>query len=142
MMWLWKEPFYQRTATVLFIIMFLSCWLEVDLNVISSCSGCVIFPARLPITIQMAMFIITLLYIVIDSVLFELYWWLQNQVWNNKSGIRSFSNCCHVICDTIKGNESLVENCNFYYLTPLSQNFKLLHFDANPHTIGYLVTEL
>ena len=35
-------------------------------------------------------------------------------------------------CDTIKGNESLVENFNFYFLTPLSQNFKMLHFDANP----------
>ena len=44
------------------------------------------------------------------------------------------------ICDTIKGNESLVEN--FYFLTPLSQNFKMLHFDANPIKIGYLVTEL
>ena len=46
------------------------------------------------------------------------------------------------ICDMIKGNESLVENFNFYFLTPLSKNFKLLHFDANPITIGYLVTEL
>ena len=34
------------------------------------------------------------------------------------------------ICDMIKGNESLVENVNF--LTPLSHNFKMLHFDANP----------
>ena len=32
----------------------------------------------------------------------------------------------------IKGNESLVENFNFYFLTPLSQNLKMLHFDANP----------
>ena len=46
------------------------------------------------------------------------------------------------ICDTIKGNESLVENVNFYFLTPLSQKFKMLHFDANPITIGYRVTEL
>ena len=47
------------------------------------------------------------------------------------------------ICDTIKGNESLVENVNSYsFLTPLSHNFKLLHFDANPITIEYLVTEL
>ena len=45
-------------------------------------------------------------------------------------------------CDTIKGNESLVENFNFNFLTPLSQNFKRLHFDTNPMTIGYLVTEL
>ena len=45
-------------------------------------------------------------------------------------------------CDTIKGNESLVENVNFYFLTPLSRNFKMLHVDANPMTIGYLVTEL
>ena len=42
----------------------------------------------------------------------------------------------------IKGNESLVENFNFYFLTPLSQNFKMLHFDAIPITIGCLVTEL
>ena len=42
----------------------------------------------------------------------------------------------------IKGNESLVENVNLYFLTPLSQNLKMLHFDANPVTIGYLVTEL
>ena len=42
----------------------------------------------------------------------------------------------------IKGNESLVENSNFYLLAPLSQNFKMLHFDANPITIGYLVAEL
>ena len=46
------------------------------------------------------------------------------------------------ICDTIKGNESLVENFNFYFLTPLSQNLKMLHFDANTITIGHLVTEL
>ena len=46
------------------------------------------------------------------------------------------------ICDTIEGNESLVENFNFNFLTPLSKNFKMLHFDANPVTIGYLVTEL
>ena len=42
----------------------------------------------------------------------------------------------------IKGNESLVENVNFYFLAPLSQNFTMLQFDANPITIGYLVTEL
>ena len=35
--------------------------------------------------------------------------------------------------DMIKGNESLVENFNFYLLTPLSHNFKMLHFDAKPH---------
>ena len=46
------------------------------------------------------------------------------------------------ICDTIEGNESLVENFNFYFLTPLSKNLKMLHFDANPLTIGYLLTEL
>ena len=45
-------------------------------------------------------------------------------------------------CDMIKGNESLVENVNVYFLTPLSYNFEMLHFDANPITIGYLVTEL
>ena len=41
----------------------------------------------------------------------------------------------------IKGNESLVENVNFNFLTPLSHNFKMLHFDAKPIQIGYLVTE-
>ena len=45
-------------------------------------------------------------------------------------------------CDIIKGNESLVKNFNFHFLAPLSHNFKTLHFDANPITIGYLVTEL
>ena len=46
------------------------------------------------------------------------------------------------ICDTIKGNESLVENFNFNFLTPLSENLEMLHFNANPGTTGYLVTEL
>ena len=46
------------------------------------------------------------------------------------------------ICDMIKGNVSLVENSNFYFLTPLSQNIKMPHVDVNPITIGYLVTEL
>ena len=46
------------------------------------------------------------------------------------------------ICDMIKGNESLVENVNFYFLTQTSQNFKMLYFDANPMTIGHLVNEL
>ena len=46
------------------------------------------------------------------------------------------------ICDMVKGNESLVENFNFYFLTPLSHNFKMLNFDAHLITIGYLVTEL
>ena len=44
-------------------------------------------------------------------------------------------------CDTIKGNESLVENINFYFLAPLSQYFNMLHFDPNPITIRHLVTE-
>ena len=52
-----------------------------------------------------------------------------------------------LICDMIKGNESFVEIFNFYFLTPLSHYFKMLqfdakHFDANPNTIRYLVTEL
>ena len=39
-----------------------------------------------------------------------------------------------VICDMIKGNESLVENFKFSFLTPLS------HFDANNNWIpGYRV---
>ena len=48
----------------------------------------------------------------------------------------------NAICDMIKGNESLVENFNLYFLTPLSHTLKMLHFDANPITISYLVTEL
>ena len=48
-----------------------------------------------------------------------------------------------VICDMIKGNESLVETkMSISIFLHLSQNFKMLHFDANPITIGYLVTEL
>ena len=31
---------------------------------------------------------------------------------------------------------------NYHFLTPLSHNVKMLHFDANPITIGYLVAEL
>ena len=46
------------------------------------------------------------------------------------------------ICDMIKGNESLVENFNSYFLPLLSFNFKMLHFDPILITIGYLVTEL
>ena len=46
------------------------------------------------------------------------------------------------ICDMIKGNESLVENVNSYFLAPLSHNFNMLHFDPNPIPIGYLVAEL
>ena len=46
------------------------------------------------------------------------------------------------ICDMIKRNESLVENLNCYFLTPLSYNLNMLHFEPNPITIGYLVTEL
>ena len=47
-----------------------------------------------------------------------------------------------LICDMIKGNESLVENFNSYFLAPFSYNFNMLHFDPNLITIGYLVTEL
>ena len=46
-----------------------------------------------------------------------------------------------LICDMITGNESLFENLNFYFLTPLSHNFKMLHCDTNPIMIGYLVTD-
>ena len=42
----------------------------------------------------------------------------------------------------IKGNESLGVNFNFNFLTPLYNNYEMLDFDANPITIGYLVTEL
>ena len=38
----------------------------------------------------------------------------------------------------IKGNKSLVEDFNSYFLTPLSQNFIILKFDAKPITIGYM----
>ena len=48
--------------------------------------------------------------------------------------------CLFCICDMIKGNESLVENFNFLAL--LSHNFSMLHFDANPITMGYMLTEL
>ena len=44
--------------------------------------------------------------------------------------------------DMIKGNGSLVEHLNSNFLAPLSHNFSMLHFDPNPITIGYLVTEL
>ena len=37
---------------------------------------------------------------------------------------------------------NLSKNFNFNFLTPLSQFLKMLQFDANPITIGYLVTEL
>ena len=47
-----------------------------------------------------------------------------------------------LICEMIKGNESLVEHSNLYFHTPLYHNFKMLHFDANPITIRYLITEL
>ena len=33
-------------------------------------------------------------------------------------------------------------NFNFYFLPPLSYNFEMLHFDANPITNGYLASEL
>ena len=42
----------------------------------------------------------------------------------------------------IKGNGSLVKKCQFLVLTPLSHYVEMLHFDANPIQIGYLVTEL
>ena len=38
-----------------------------------------------------------------------------------------------VICDMIKGNESLVENFNSYFLAPLSHNCNMLHFLSKPH---------
>ena len=40
----------------------------------------------------------------------------------------------------IKGNESLVENFNYNFLTSLSGCLKMLRFDANTITIRYLVT--
>ena len=47
-----------------------------------------------------------------------------------------------IICDMIKGNESLVENFNSYFLAPLSHNFNMFHLDPNHIIIGSLVTEL
>ena len=39
-------------------------------------------------------------------------------------------------CDMIKGNESLIENFNSYFLAPLSLlTFNMLSFDPNPITI-------
>ena len=54
----------------------------------------------------------------------------------------SFSELVNGGSGMIKGNESLVEHFNFCFLTPLSHNFKIINVDANPVTIGYLVTEL
>ena len=45
------------------------------------------------------------------------------------------------ICDTIKGNESIVEKSQFLLSEPLSHKFQMLHFDANPIKIGHLVTD-
>ena len=44
------------------------------------------------------------------------------------------------ICDTIKRNESLVEDFQFEFSTLPSGNLKMLHFDANPNRIGHMVT--
>ena len=41
------------------------------------------------------------------------------------------------ICDTIRGNESLVEKFQFLFFYILSHNFKMLHFNANSIKIGY-----
>ena len=45
-------------------------------------------------------------------------------------------------CDTIKGNESLVEKCQILVSYVTFSYLKMLHLDANPIKIGYLVTEL
>ena len=44
-------------------------------------------------------------------------------------------NTIYLYVTNIKGHESRVKNFNFNFLAPLSQNFKMLHFDANPITI-------
>ena len=36
--------------------------------------------------------------------------------------------CLWPACDIIKENEPLIENFNFFFLTPLSHNIKMLHF--------------
>ena len=69
--------------------------------------------------------------------------WCELKMNNNYAALEALSvTIVLLICDMIKGNESLVENVNFYFLAPLSHNCNMLHFDPNPITIGYLVTEL
>ena len=49
-----------------------------------------------------------------------------------------------LICDMIKGNMSLVENFNFYFLAPQSHNLKMLSIWCKPHynwTSGYRVVQ-
>ena len=68
---------------------------------------------------------------------------MKSQMWNILSNyFRDRALNSIPICDMIKGNESHVENFNFCFLTPFSHNFKMLHFESNPITIGYLVTKL
>ena len=59
------------------------------------------------------------------------YFWTHDekriQVSTNMPGIGI------VICDMIKGNESLVQNFNFYFLTPLSQIFQKASFGCKPY---------
>ena len=44
------------------------------------------------------------------------------------------------ICDMIKGNESLVENFNSYFLAPHSHNFNMLHVpNSNNWISGYSI---
>ena len=55
--------------------------------------------------------------------------------WETKKKQTKFN----IICDMIKGNESNIFNIEF--LTPQSDNFKMLHSDVNHIIIRYLVTE-
>ena len=43
---------------------------------------------------------------------------------------RRFANFNLNKCDMIEGNETLVKNINSYFLTQLSHNFKILHFEV------------
>ena len=54
------------------------------------------------------------------------WWWLVLNQFLEKNSIRTLNIPTFGISCTIKGNESLVEIFNFYFLTPLSQNFKML----------------
>ena len=51
--------------------------------------------------------------------------------------------CITTFVTRSRGNESLVENLDLYFLTPCTfSNLQNASFDANPITIGYLVSEL
>lgn len=53
----------------------------------------------------------------------------------------AMKNVTLTVCGMIKRKESHVEEFQFYILTLLSCNLKMLHVDANPTGIEYLVSE-